>query len=592
MGRIWGSFAVVAVALLVLPLGQADTGSGVLYWSFESVVVSSDHPNAVACPSRTLCLVVDGAGNVFSSTDASTGRPTWSSANVDGTNSLSAISCASTSFCAAVDNAGNVLTSTNPGGGAPAWSAVAADTAPLTGISCLSTSFCAAVDQTGHVLTSTDPASPSGWSNIVHVDGSTALNGVSCPATTLCVAVDNAGNILTSTNPTAGGWQSAYVETFSNEILSVACPSVSLCLAGAPDEILNATDPAGGVGAWNHLGVDATIDSLSCPSTTFCTAVDSVGEFWWSTDPGETFYTWGFRQINPPNDSLTGVSCSSTTLCVAVAPTDKDGAAAGYALAGIQAPTVTTGTGTATTSATATLTGMVNPNGALVSSCVFAYGTTTSYNSFVPCLESPGEGTTDVTVSAQISGLSPNTNYHFQLRAYNQNVGKLGADNTSTTAPTSPPPASQTLTVGHYGTGSGAVTSKPSGINCGSICSHAFGSGTTVTLTATPASGSTFKAWSGACSGTGTTCDVTMSQAREASAVFARKLACVVPKLRGKTLTAAKKAIRTARCSVGKIEHSTSRTVKRDHVISQKPKPKSRLRRGSRVNLVVSKGRG
>jgi hypothetical protein len=47
------------------------------------------------------------------------------------------------------------------------------------------------------------------------------------------------------------------------------------------------------------------------------------------------------------------------------------------------------------------------------------------------------------------------------------------------------------------GTGSGTVTSSPSGISCGADCSESYASGTSVTLTATPAAGSTFAGWSG-----------------------------------------------------------------------------------------------
>jgi hypothetical protein len=76
-----------------------------------------------------------------------------------------------------------------------------------------------------------------------------------------------------------------------------------------------------------------------------------------------------------------------------------------------------------------------------------------------------------------------------------------------------------TLTVSKTGTGSGTVTSNPSGINCGSDCSVAYGAGTTVTLTASPAAGSTFTGWSGACSGTGS-CQVTMDAAKSVTAGF------------------------------------------------------------------------
>ena len=77
------------------------------------------------------------------------------------------------------------------------------------------------------------------------------------------------------------------------------------------------------------------------------------------------------------------------------------------------------------------------------------------------------------------------------------------------------------LKVKDAGTGTGTVTSSPSGINCGATCEAEYESGKEVTLTATPEGGSTFSGWSGAgCSGTGT-CKVTMSAAKEVTATFA-----------------------------------------------------------------------
>ena len=83
--------------------------------------------------------------------------------------------------------------------------------------------------------------------------------------------------------------------------------------------------------------------------------------------------------------------------------------------------------------------------------------------------------------------------------------------------------ARNTLTVTKAGTGSGTVTSDPAGINCGATCSAAFDSGTVVTLTATPATGSTFTGWSGCDAASGTTCTVSMSAARSVTATFTRQ---------------------------------------------------------------------
>jgi hypothetical protein len=83
------------------------------------------------------------------------------------------------------------------------------------------------------------------------------------------------------------------------------------------------------------------------------------------------------------------------------------------------------------------------------------------------------------------------------------------------------PPAPETfpLTVSRLGTGTGTVTSNPTGIACGNTCTASYPQGTLVALTAVPDPGSLFVGWSGACSGTGA-CNVAMDGARNVSARF------------------------------------------------------------------------
>ncbi len=76
-----------------------------------------------------------------------------------------------------------------------------------------------------------------------------------------------------------------------------------------------------------------------------------------------------------------------------------------------------------------------------------------------------------------------------------------------------------TLKVKKTGTGTGKVTSSPTGIDCGSDCEEAYEEGKEVTLTASADAGSTFVKWTGDCTGSGT-CKVTMSAAREVTAEF------------------------------------------------------------------------
>jgi phospholipase C len=78
------------------------------------------------------------------------------------------------------------------------------------------------------------------------------------------------------------------------------------------------------------------------------------------------------------------------------------------------------------------------------------------------------------------------------------------------------------------GSGSGSVSSNPPGIACGTSCSAAFPAGTTVTLTATPASGSgsLFEQWGGGCSGNGP-CSFVVKGATSITAQFSASLQSV-----------------------------------------------------------------
>jgi hypothetical protein len=77
-------------------------------------------------------------------------------------------------------------------------------------------------------------------------------------------------------------------------------------------------------------------------------------------------------------------------------------------------------------------------------------------------------------------------------------------------------PRKVTLTVN--ASSNGIITGN--GINCGTDCSETYPRGTTVTLTATPASGFTFSSWSGACSGTTPTVTLNMDASKSCGTTF------------------------------------------------------------------------
>jgi uncharacterized repeat protein (TIGR02543 family) len=109
------------------------------------------------------------------------------------------------------------------------------------------------------------------------------------------------------------------------------------------------------------------------------------------------------------------------------------------------------------------------------------------------------------TVAAGTTGyvdapLTAGTTYCYRVRAYNA-AGNSAYSNAACATPSNA--TLYTVTVTKAGAGSGTVASSPSAITCGSTCSASIASGTSIGLSATPAAGSTFTGWSGACTGTG-----------------------------------------------------------------------------------------
>jgi hypothetical protein len=155
------------------------------------------------------------------------------------------------------------------------------------------------------------------------------------------------------------------------------------------------------------------------------------------------------------------------------------------------------------------------------------------------------------------------------------------------------PATTFTLNVSKAGTGAAFGTVTGGGINCGATCSASFAAGTVVNLTQTHrANRSTFAGWSGDCSGLGQ-CSVTMNGNKSVTATFNQKAtppACVVPKVVGKKLRAAKTAIRARHCKVGKVSYAKSTKKKKGRVIGQKPKAGSHRANGAKVKLVVGRG--
>jgi len=125
-----------------------------------------------------------------------------------------------------------------------------------------------------------------------------------------------------------------------------------------------------------------------------------------------------------------------------------------------------------------------------------------------------------------VSNLTDGIDYYFAVTAYDTSGNESGYSNEVSAQ-------QNILTVTKGGTGTGTVSSSPGGIVCGSDCSEAYKSGTVVTLTPMPNTGSTFTGWSGGgCSGNAPQCSLTISS----SAVVEANFSSITPGTQAKTI--------------------------------------------------------
>lgn len=375
---------LVAAGLLAFGLDGSAVAAGQFSWR-SGGRIDSTGLRGLSCPSRSLCVGVDAAGDVLTTSEPEAGAGAWKTVHVDGTvgsygaHGLTGVSCASVSLCVGVDNAGNVLVSTHPADGARAWTLTHVDEvtdscpveggyepcqAALTAISCPSVSLCVAVDSGGDVLVSTDPAGGGAWST-AHADTATyedtaehetvqaSLTSISCPATKLCVAGDNDGNVITSTDPqsASAAWRTTHVDSALQGdgygLNALSCPSASLCVAvdGYASDVITSTDPTGGPPAWTVTPVGDDTDALVelwCPFVSLCVAANEgtpSGNVA-STAPTGGASAWSSTGRYGARE-LSALACASQALCLAV---DADG----FLLIGTQTSQAPTGTVTGT----------------------------------------------------------------------------------------------------------------------------------------------------------------------------------------------------------------------------------------------------
>jgi sugar lactone lactonase YvrE len=277
-------------------------------WSVSNID-TTNVLTSVSCPTTTMCMAVDSAGNALEYSGS------WLISPIPANFDYVSVSCATPDFCVALGNSsgsGNAFvfdgTTWTASGGNPI-----APGLNFVSVSCPSTTFCLAVDASGNTYTYNGTTWAAGAAL-----GFSSL-AVSCSSSSFCMVVGDTGN-ASSFNGTT--WTS-YSNIGTSNLTSVSCTPNSGSFCSAVNTVGVAFAFSGGV--WNGgINIDGgvTLNGVSCLGTAFCMAVDNAGNAItyngtsWSQPSG----------IDAPN-ALTSVSCPTSTFCVAV---DGSGNAAVY----------------------------------------------------------------------------------------------------------------------------------------------------------------------------------------------------------------------------------------------------------------------
>lgn len=318
----------VLFVLLLIPM-PADAAEPALDWS-DAKLVSPDTIADIDCPTSDFCITADVYGHVTTSSNPTGAESDWKAVDVTSS-SPRAISCPSPSLCVAVGADGQMATSGDPTGGAAAWATTdIAGVGYLGAVDC-AIGVCAALDSEGRILLTSNPTGGAGaWSIGEPVGNQFFLSAIDCPSSALCVGVGaenhNLGGglfvqeniVVTIEDPVGPGRKltKSYLGPRSF-IRAISCPTTTFCIAvDKQGGAWSSGNPTGGASAWSNQLVDSQelLTDISCPTTSFCVAVDENDQALTTSTPAGSLESWAPTSIP---SGLLNLSCPSSSLCVA-----------------------------------------------------------------------------------------------------------------------------------------------------------------------------------------------------------------------------------------------------------------------------------
>jgi hypothetical protein len=262
---------------------------------------------------------------------------------------LTSVSCPSSSYCEAVGQTQirTTITALAESWNGTGWAAQATVHPPgaswytFEAVACTSADYCVAVGY--YTVAAGDRTLVETWNGAawaivpspdVAGDASDVLTSVSCPTASSCTAVGGATGASPPWQTLAESWNgSAWtiattpnVGTAENTLNSVSCPSPTYCSAvgtsfpGGQPETLDEVWSGGGwaVEATPDVSTSSALVGVTCTSASSCTAVGvasgaggALVESWNGT-------TWSTMTTPTSVDGLSAVSCPTPSDCMAV----------------------------------------------------------------------------------------------------------------------------------------------------------------------------------------------------------------------------------------------------------------------------------
>jgi hypothetical protein len=303
--RLVVSFVVTCLVAVTWTI-DASAATTTERWSTPQTVVPSGDIDGVSCASPRLCVATVSDGDVIIWNGTVWSAPSLLATQRDpDTGDFGPVSCTAPAFCM-IQSGPNTSRAFN----GSSWSAPLSGTFENSQLSCGTPAFCLAVSDSGtSVWNGTDWSAPStagigggGWT-------------ISC-ASTSCGAVSSEGQADTWRD---GSWSPPTTVGKSTEGVDVvSCSSPDFCAALQQSAAERwAAQWNGSTWASDPSMVTSTVGQLACVSSTFCVAYSGNDASTWDGT------SWSPPQMIGPDGGVdAGLSCPTATFCVAV---DYDG---------------------------------------------------------------------------------------------------------------------------------------------------------------------------------------------------------------------------------------------------------------------------